>query len=166
MRSMSDDAVPVLLDPSVTENLALTLGLPLADFVDVFGAGWSPLPDDGSNRDADPEGWGSADGHWYVSGEPYQLALRAQDGRVELGVPVGRFAGSHELQWEAHDRATVDGLGPELLEAAPPLVAALLKRRRARFRYCRYCRGLTPPEGRFEADVCYGCASTWRGVIF
>ena len=58
------------------------------------------------------------------------------------------------------------GTGPELLDAARPVIAEALRRRRAQFRYCRYCRRLTPPEERLESDVCYGCGSDWRGVVY
>ncbi|GAB2855024.1 hypothetical protein GCM10027026_00810 [Myroides odoratimimus subsp. xuanwuensis] len=163
---MDDDAGPMPPDPSITERLAQTLAVPVVDFVDAFGAGWLPLPDEGANSDALPEEWGSAFGPWHVSGEPYQLTLRTLDDGVELGVPVGSWGGSHGLRWESSDRRTVNGMGPEFVDAARPVIAALLKRRRARFRYCRYCRRLTPPEERLEVDVCYGCGSTWRGVIY
>jgi len=45
------------------------------------------------------------------------------------------------------------------------MVGELLKRRRSGFRYCRYCRQVTPPELR-DGDSCMGCASRWEGVVY
>src|SRR4051794_4898046 len=163
---MSDDQVSLLPDPSIAEMLAEGLDLTVEQFVEVFGSGWRPLPDVRTNLDSDPEGWGNVLGPWYVTGKPFQLTLRPQPGLVELGVPVGKWAGSHGLYWESHDRREVRGSGLELLERAQPVVADLLKRRRSKFRYCRYCLTLVPPEERLEPTVCYGCATTWRGVIY
>jgi hypothetical protein len=164
MNDVSDDQD--LPDRAVTEYLAQTLDLSVEEFVQAFGAGWQPLPDDGVNLDSDPSGMGNIFGPWYVTGEPFQMTLRPRGDRVELGVPVGQWTGSHRVSWESHDRHTLDGTGPDLLQAAPPVVANLLKRRRSKFRYCRYCRQLTAPEQRSERDVCYGCSSTWQGVIY
>jgi hypothetical protein len=55
--------------------------------------------------------------------------------------------------------------GLNLLEAAGPLVEKLLQSRRRTFRYCRYCRRVTPPEERLAEHVCFGCGSTWQGVV-
>lgn len=109
-------------EPSTTEFLSHALGLAVRDFVDVFGAGWQSLPNDGTDLDSDPSGVGNIVGPWYVAGEPFQMALRPHSDRVEIGVPVGRWIGSHGMYWEAHDRRDVYGAGPELLEAAPPII--------------------------------------------
>jgi hypothetical protein len=163
---MSDDQVSLLPDPSTTEMLAEGLDLTVEQFVEVFGSGWRPLPDQGNYLDSDPEGWGNLFDPWYVAGEPFQLTLRPHPGWMELGVPVGKWAGAHGLYWESHDRRDVHGTGPEVLERAQPVVGELLKRRRSKFRYCRYCFSLVPPEERLEPTVCYGCGTTWRGVIY
>jgi len=153
-------------DPTVTETLAQRLGVSVADFVEAFGAGWRPLPDEGHDFDSDPSGMGNMFGPWFVAGEPFQLALRPNDCGVELGVPVGRWGGSHTVHWQSHDRQTVYGTGQGLLDAAPAVVAEVLKRRRSKFRYCRYCRCLTPPEERLEANICYGCGTKWHGMVY
>lgn len=38
--------------------------------------------------------------------------------------------------------------------------------REQQFRKCRYCGRLVPPEHRFSEDVCHGCASEYRGIVF
>ncbi len=151
---------------SATETLADMLSLALDDFADAFGAGWQLLPTQGHNFDADPSGMGNIFGDWYVAGEPFQITLRPRDSGVELGIPVGQWVGAHGIFWESKDRRTVHGTGPQVLDAAPLVIAEILKRRRAKFRYCRYCRRLTPPEERLSADVCYGCGTEWRGIIY
>lgn len=163
--SRPDDEV-TLFEEDSTEALAREVGVSLEDFVEVFGTDWRLVPDQGIDFDADPDGVGNLYGPWYVAGEPYQLMLRPGGDGVELGIPAGQWAGAHTLSWQSHDRHFVPGTGPSLLVAAAPIVAHLLKRRRASFRYCRYCRRITPPEERLERDVCYGCGTAVRGIIY
>jgi hypothetical protein len=161
-----DDEVSLFPDPTPTETLAHVLGLPVDEFVEVFGAGWKSAPEQGHDFDADPSGIGNLFGPWFVAGDPFQLMLRPMDGGAELAVPVGRWAGAHTLMWQAENRRFVPGFGDALLATALPVVTDVLRRRRGTFRYCRYCRRLTPPEERLEPDVCYGCGTAWRGVIY
>ncbi len=151
---------------ATTEHLAEALGLPLDDFVEAFGAGWQLLPDQGHDFDSDPSGKGNILGDWYVAGEPFQVTLRPQFESVEVGTPVGRWSATFGVSWESQDRRTIYGTGFQLLDVAPLVIAEMLKRRRAKFRYCRYCRRLTPPEERLSVDVCYGCGTAWQGVIY
>lgn len=144
--------------------LAEQCGLPVQAFVETFGAGWQPMPVQLHDYDADPEGVGEILGLWSVAGEPFQICLRPVEGGVELGMPVGHWVG-HEMSWQVRRRElvaeeAVDG------RAASEAVARLLKARRSTFHYCRYCRVLTPPELRLDVDTCYGCASTWQGVVY
>ena len=157
-----DEAHTSLFDePTATEHLAEATGLSLHDFREVFGDGWFLLEEQGTDYDGDPTGSGWVFGPWYAAGSPVQLMLRPlEQGRVELGVPSPRGRGAMVF-WAVSDRVELAG-GPSLLESAPGVVTDLLRRRRSTFRYCRYCRSLTPPEGRVAADVCAACA----GVVF
>lgn len=166
--SVHNDQRHLFPESTVTERLAEAVRLPLTDFVEVFGAPWRKAEEEFTDYDADPSGAGSLFGPWYLSGEPVQLMLRPRDGdRVELAVPVGRGGGAtlQHVWMPAAERTTLQA-GPELLETAPPVVAYVLKRRRAGFRYCRYCRSLTPPEERYAFDVCFGCAGAWLGIVY
>lgn len=164
--SAGNDAGTLFDEPSDTEVLARDLRLSVERFVEVFGAGWQPLPQERIDYDADPSGMGELFGPWYMAGEPFQLALRPTDHGVELGVPVGQWAGAHGLHWQVRDRRLVPGIGEELVTEAPPAVAAVLKRRRSGFRYCRYCRRHVGPEERYAHDICFGCATDWLGVVY
>lgn len=146
-----------------TAFLAEQSGLPVDVFAEAFGAGWQPMLDMPVDDDAEPERMGDSFGGWFVAGDPFQICLRPADGGVELGMPVGRRIG-HQMMWQVHRREyvpTVDGG-----EAGKEALARLLKARRSSFRYCRYCRRVTPPEGRTEVDVCHGCASVWQGAVY
>ena len=157
------EAVP---PKATTEELAEALSLTLEDFVEAFGAGWHLLPNEMHDFDSDPSGMGNMFGDWHVAGEPFQLTLRPLSEGVELGVPVGHWSGPHEVCWESRERRTIYGAGTQLLDVAPLVVADNLKRRRATFRYCRYCRRQTAPEQRLSRDVCYGCGTGWQGFVY
>jgi hypothetical protein len=156
-----------LMSPrATTETLAMTLRLSLEDFVETFGAGWQALPNGRSDLDAEPDEMQDTFGPWWVAGEPVQLAMRPRVDGVELGLPVGEWNGPHTLRWRVRDRRVICGTGPQLLDDAAVAVKDILRRRRSTFRYCRYCRQLTPSEGRLSADVCYSCGTEWQGVIY
>lgn len=163
---MTDGPADSALSEDTTEHLAATLGITVDDFVEAFGAGWHLLPTTGHDYDADPSDLGNIFGDWYVAGEPFQITLRPRDEGAELGIPVGQWSNSHTVHWQSHDRRTVYGHGTQILDAAPLVVADMLKRRRSKFRYCRYCRRFTAPEERLSADVCYGCGTQWQGIIY
>lgn len=144
-----------------TQELADRVGLPIEEFLEVFGGGW---------RLREAAGWSErpdAGEPWHLAGEPPQLALRASyDGAVELGMPDGEWEGTCGLGWVVHDRQVIHADPLDLPEQAAPVVARLLKRRRSRFRYCRYCRTLMAPEHRFGDGLCQGCAGRWLGVVY
>lgn len=145
--------------------LAKQAGIPVRDFVEVFGAAWDVLPLQHLDLDADPADSGTSRGPWLVTGEPYQLMLRIWNGGMELGMPKGRWIGVHDLWYRPEARHSFD-LGLRLLDEAAPVVENLLRRRRRSFRYCRYCRRQTGPENRLSDDCCHACASVWRGVVY
>ena len=161
-----DDHVSLLPEPDYTEALAQTVGVSVWDLIEVLGAEWHLLPDGGDDSQAGPSGSGDHFGQWFASGVPFQLALRLTDGGIEVGVPGRRWAGAHTPVWHVHNRCFVPGFGQAVLTAARPVVAEALKKRRSAFRYCRYCRRQTPPEGRNLPDVCFGCATMWLGHIY
>ncbi len=75
--------------------------------------------------------------------------------------PVGRWQGVHSLIHEPADVMEISG------DAATDkhVVAALLRARRATFRYCALCHGQKPPEWMTDG-TCMACASHWLGVIY
>lgn len=150
-----------------TDDLAETLGLPAARFARVFGAGWQPAPGEAPHDfDSDPSGGSGADvTPWYVAGHPPQLMARVFGHGLFLAIPEGSWAaGTHDLvYWPAH-QAYVPA--PEVeTPAVEQLVRGLLRRRRSGFRYCRYCRRVTPSELRV-GDSCMGCAGAWEGIVY
>lgn len=150
----------------VTRTLAEQLDLPIVDFIGVFGSGWQEVPNPGHDYDADPAGKGDLLGEWSIAGEPFQLMLRIlrDSACVEVARPRGIRSGSHAV-WLPDASEVIPG-GPRLLESAAPVIDALVRKRRQAFRYCSYCRRITAPEDRFSSDLCYGCASTWHGVVY
>jgi hypothetical protein len=165
--AVRDEGAQQFPDPSVTERLAHAVGLSLTEFVETFGASWTVAEESGTDFDADPSGSGNLFGRWYLTGEPVQLMLCPSGSEVELAVPVGRGGGGGWRRvWQPAAQRTWLPAGQQLLWTAPAVVADFLRRRRSSFRYCRYCRVLTPPEDRLESDVCYGCGGAWRGVVY
>lgn len=142
---------------SVEHELAGQLGVDVGSFVEIFGAGWSALP-------ADLDTGGLDESRWFVAGAPAQLMLSVGDDIVRLARPRGRWEGVAGLRLEPHDERTL----PRFLgdpDEARRQVKDLLQRRRASFRYCRYCLELTPPEY-WHSGACMSCASQWQGVLY
>ena len=138
-----------------SERLAAALGLDTGSFVEVLGSGWHALPQADGEQDQDAA--------WWAAGEPIQLLLHhgRQQEAVRVAVPNG--------VWRGHRLVYVPGRTENVsLRDAPDeirsTVGQLLKARRSSFRYCRFCRSLTPPEYRHEPDVCMGCSERWLGV--
>lgn len=136
----------------------------VGSFVEIFGAGWREVV---TVHDYDTDPSGKIDdlfGPWYVSGDPAQLMMRVTGADVELATPRGRWLG-WQLALVPGETVTlprVDWSAPRTAET----VRRLLRKRRSSFTYCRYCRSLTPPELRFERDICNQCASRWLKVVF
>jgi hypothetical protein len=126
------------------------------------------LPDQPHDWDAVPAGGDEGlSGPWYLAGEPPQLMVRGLgDDAYELGYPKGVWAGgTHALTYRAVDRRSLARF--DFVRAHPDLVIKdLLRRRRSQFRYCKYCRTLTPPEFLMDGVKCMSCAGTYHGVVF
>ncbi|HKG49574.1 MAG TPA: hypothetical protein VKB14_03990 [Actinomycetales bacterium] len=152
----------------VDAELAAWFGVDLQQFIEVFGCGWRALDDEPHDWDADPTGGEEAlFGPWYLSGEPPQLMFRRlDDDAYELAPPKGVWAGgTHGLTYRAVDRRSLPRR--DFARAHPDrVIKDILRRRRSQFRYCRYCRALTPPELLTGAAECMSCAATYHGVVF
>ena len=156
--------LPTAGPPSIEHELADQLGLDVTTFVETFGAGWSEA-EVMHDFDADPSGgWESPFGPWYVAGRPAQLMLRVSHETIELAVPQGEWYGVASLT--LRPRHVVSLTRPFGSAACEAVVEDLLAVRRSSLSFCRYCRSLTPPEGRQAPDVCMGCASQWLGVVY
>ena len=149
------------------EELATAFSLDVREFVELFGAGWRESSEPPHGHDADPAGgMPSLFRPWYMAGNPPQIMLRPHDQAFDLAVPDGRWTqGTHGLAYEPGSTRTVSFSEWDRSQTVA-MIAGLLKKRRSTFRYCRYCRNLTPPELRTERDVCMGCAGVWQGVVF
>ena len=149
------------------DELAETLGVPVLEFAELFGADWieneGPVSHDYDSDPSGGEGWDVTP--WMISGAPPQLMIRVFAHGVFLAVPAAAWRDiGHGLEYRAGR--------PQYLSVAdlstdgPSLVAKLLRRRRSSFRYCCFCRRSTPPETRFADDVCMACATGWYGVVY
>lgn len=144
-----------------TEHLASALGIPTPEFIGIFGLGWTELD---SSRPTDERGHLDTLTAWCISGTPAQLMMRVTRDGAELAIPKGHWS-SHQLELVAASNVLVPTI--EIFDSSTTLlVAELLKKRRSTFRYCRYCRTLTPPEGRASSDSCFGCESQVHHVIY
>lgn len=153
-------------DPAADEYLAGALGMAARDFVEMFGSGWSTdapiLPAVDAEPSGGRNGWFEP---WFVSGRPAQLMLRVDDPVAELAIPRGRWVyGTHGLGYEPIERRRV--VPRERPDEAESVIREFLKRRRSGFRYCRYCRQITPPELRIASDCCMTCATIHQGVVY
>ena len=150
-----------------TADLAAVLGVSPTTFARVFGAGWRVAPGPPPHDfDSDPSGGLEAQATpWHLGGAPAQLMVRVFGHGVFLAMPDGSFAGgTHDLRYWPLDQRYI---AREEIETAETETAVrdLLRRRRASFRYCRYCRRPTPPE-LLTGDSCMGCAFAWDGVVY
>ena len=145
-------------DEDATAEVASVLGLDVATLVALVGGPWSRVPHPSENLLSD-----ASHDDWWMAGDPVQLMLtRESSGDVLLAVPRAR--------WQGWDCAYEPGRTLRLYLDSDPAavqraVAEALRLRRSTFRYCRYCRGLTPPEYRDEPDVCMGCSERWLGAV-
>lgn len=145
-----------------TAALADHVGLTVEEFIELFGLEWvaNPNPSTRSGDDLvenDPLGW-------FTQGDPVQIMMRAAHEGLELARPHGRWETSYQLAIVPDDVVRV-GLVDGWTDRAEHHVSAILRRRRSTFRYCRYCRNITPPEQRDGRDYCYPCSETIRSVI-
>ncbi|GAA2147107.1 hypothetical protein GCM10009844_24000 [Nocardioides koreensis] len=150
-----------------TGELAEILGMPARDFAELFGAGWTE--NDGPvwhDYDSDPSGGGGLPvTPWMIAGDPPQLMIRVFHHGVFLAQPEGEWRhGSHGLEYRPGLQRYLPS--DEFGTRGPEMIGELLRRRRRTFRYCRFCRGLTPPELRIDKDVCMGCGTEWYGVVY
>ena len=141
--------------------LARRLGMELAHFVETFGAGWTLAT--GPASGALSSGAEDLD-DWYVAGEPAQLMLNVGDDGPRLARPRGRWHGASRLVLEPVDAQSIPGLLDTDSEALTRVIADLLRKRRASFRYCNLCFRVTPPEYH-EGDACMSCQEEWRGIV-
>lgn len=143
-----------------SEILAARLGIDATDFVETFGAGWTPVVTTAAG------GLGASDddgSDWYAAGNPTQLMLDLGSNGPRTARPRGTWQGPGALVLIPVD---VQPIG-DLMDARPELarvLAAHLRKRRATFRYCRLCYQVTPPEY-LEGDACMSCQERWRGVV-
>ncbi len=138
-----------------TAELAERFAIPLVDFLDVVGGGWSPV-------DIDP-----ADAHdidWFVSGDPVQVMLGVGGDEVVITTPQVTWAPPRVTPANPGDRRDLSDPGLRAwLHRATREAAA---RRRRSFAYCAYCRRLTAPEHLVERRIRSGRASTYLWVAF
>ena len=135
-------------------QFASQLDLPADEFIEIFGLDWRPLGRAGSLEQDQEDLW---KGPWFVSGDPAQLLMRESWDGVELAMPRGQWQPPNHLATIPTNAVVVrrDTASTPVTQA---LVADMLKRRRAGFRYCRFCHDHVPPERRERPDCCYGCA--------
>ena len=153
------------MDPydDVSHVLADLLGTTADAMADEIGGGWrhAPAPDSDEQPGSDDQRRS-----WFVSGEPLQVMVGVGHRDVCVAEP--------EIQWRGHIPVLVPAtiLGTHALAtigAGGPLRDAVheaQERRRATFRYCRYCRRLTAPEHQFGDDICQGCSAQFLSVTY
>jgi hypothetical protein len=150
-----------------TAELASVLGLSALAFARLFGTGWGEPPGH-VTQDFDsepPDGLKPEATPWFLSGESPQLMIRVFDHGVFLARPEGSSsAGTHDLVYRPADGRNF-GLHELGAPEAKEHVRDLLRRRRSTFRYCRYCRRVTPAELRI-GDSCMECATAWEGIVY
>ena len=139
-------------DPTADESeLAGLLGVRFADVVPALGTGWRR---ESAAGERDPV-------HWFVSGEPAQVAVGVEGPWFVLARPLTRWGERLELHpadRRQFGRADLLHLPDVVAEAVEEIAA----RRRRSFRWCRACRRVHAPEWFVgTARVCRQCASTW-----
>jgi len=150
------------MDDELSEDgdveLSRSLGCSLAILYEAAGRGWSALPE--PQADADMR---LTERSWYVCGEPIQamIGVTGPDEPIFVARPQGVWR-----SW----MLSIEPDGPhevaETVTDLPVLLAQVAASRRRSFRWCRYCRNLTPSEHRTERDVCSDCATVVQGAVF
>jgi hypothetical protein len=104
-----------------------------------------------------------------VGGEPGEVVVRA----TRSSVAVHEFAVEWQSPHEAVNRPILVGTlrwrrldGVHALAVLRGLIAAARESRRARYRSCRLCESLKPPESMHDEDVCQACAQRHLGVTY
>ncbi len=148
-----------------TRELALRMGMSALELAELFGVGWveNVVPVDHAVETDPYDGADFPLTPWMIAGEPPQLMMRVLDHGVFLAEPRGRWLGVHPLEYEPSRRQFVSY--HELATQGRTVASELVRRRRRRFRYCRFCRRSTPPELRDFPDTCMGCAEAWLGLV-
>lgn len=160
-----------------TDELADRLGREPRELADAIGTHWRrhDLPPDdlelvrGWVTDDDPRRRELAHAvaertDWYLAGDPALVLLGLRGADAVVARPVGEWLlGSCGLAYLPGIVAVVDS---QHLTALGEQVEQVVASRRRSLRMCRYCRDLVPPERRYAADVCHGCASRWFGVVY
>jgi hypothetical protein len=138
-------------DPTADEQaLAELLGVTYAELVRALGAGWRRHWSD--DEEDEPT-------HWFVSGEPAQVAVAVTGSWFVLDRPVTAW---DEVTYQQTPDSRAFGRDdvlhfPELVAEAAEVIAS---RRRRSFRWCRSCRRAYGPESFVGgAGACDGCDS-------
>jgi hypothetical protein len=141
--------------------LALAGGFDAAEFVDLFGTGWTRTRE---AFDSFIEYAFDGENYLYVWGEPPQLAAATGPEGLMLGTPSGYWELPGTFVAEMIDPVPVHGSMPR--EEIRAVVHGLLGRRRRSFTWCRYCGCQLAPEKRASRDVCYGCQTSIEGGVY
>lgn len=103
---------------------------------------------------------------WHAIGEPMLALVAVRGDEVLLAEPLVTWRGAH---------STVLGHGPIMIGDRRSVgferwlareLSRVVRTRYRRFRSCRDCGEVTPPEWWWERDVCMGCAERNHGVVF
>ena len=167
-REPDDSSPPTGRLPSPDEMFAQHLGVTFEEFIEVFGLGWQEVavPPHFLLDPMDFDGLVDDDhGTWHITGEPPQLMMRVAGRGIEVAVPRGEWRSPNALVLVPVNIAALADTC--VLDASTPHVLnELLRKRRSTFRYCRYCRSLTPPEMREARNVCYPCAEMLHPRVY
>ncbi|GAA2521182.1 hypothetical protein [Winogradskya humida] len=108
------------------------------------------------------------DRRWFSAGEPVQVMVGVGDADVCVAIPmlVGGLPSSPTYLKPAKILAVQDRYQTQDGVTLSEAIHEAERRRRASFRYCRYCRVQTDGAQLIMDSVCRGCAVRFLGVVF
>ena len=162
------------------QQLAKEIGIPTSALASVRIArpdAFIPSSDDKGNDVR----WSDSFTSQYLVGKHLEAVLTVNpsfgfDGHLEIAELEGFWesVGHCAPRRRAKGSITLEGLmapqehlgSEELGDVVVGTIRRLSETRRRRYRKCRFCKEMTPPEYRFDPDVCMGCASSEFGIVY
>ena len=103
-----------------------------------------------------------------IVGDPGEVVVTVSDERVSIFEYGIEWQGPH-TPVERHTPLgdiRLDGIsGKDLEQLVSEWITVTRRRRRRRFRTCKFCDEKNPPEWMHARDVCQGCAERVLGVV-
>lgn len=111
----------------------------------------------------------SLQGELLVGGDPGEVVVQFEGEEIVVSVFAVHWHGPHSPEIAPEKFASIgcsEVTKSELTSRLSPLIAKARETRRARFRQCKRCAELNPPEWMHGDSICQSCAERHLGVVY